>query len=65
MEPSANWESYKPSETIKEAQGYFGDKVDFYIDSGTKNSQPSTLIEINRGKMAVIRDGAVSISAYL
>ncbi|MDO8442794.1 MAG: L-threonylcarbamoyladenylate synthase [bacterium] len=63
--PSANWEGYKPAKTIKEAAKYFKSRIEFYIDLGTKKSLPSTLIEINRGKVALIREGAVSINAYL
>ena len=63
--PSANWEGCKSSKTIKEAQKYFQDNVDFYIDSGIKKSSPSTLIEIDNGEVIIIREGAVNICAYL
>lgn len=63
--PSANWEGSKPAKNIKEAMKYFKNEVDVYVDAGTKKSVPSTLIEISGGKMAVIREGAVNISAYL
>lgn len=63
--PSANWEGCESVKNVKEAIKYFKDGIEFYIDLGTKKSLPSTLIEINRGKMAVIREGAVNIRAYL
>ena len=63
--PSANWEGYEPAKTIKEAIKYFKGGIEFYIDLGAKKSAPSTLIEINKGKMMIIREGAISISAYL
>jgi len=63
--PSANWEGNDPAKTIKEAIKYFKGGIEFYIDLGAKKSAPSTLIEINKGKMMIIREGAISISAYL
>ncbi len=59
--PSANWEGSEYSKTIKEAQGYFGAKVNFYVDAGTKRSLPSTLIEIRNSKVMVLREGAVKL----
>ena len=41
-----------------EAKNYFGDKVDFYFPTKRKLSgQPSTLININKGKINIIRYG--------
>lgn len=57
--PSANRESEKPAETIKQAKEYFGDKVDFYLNSGTKIGEPSTLIRIKGEKVEVLRQGKV------
>lgn len=59
--PSANWEGYECSKTVKEAQKYFGGKIDLYVDSGTKRSLPSTLIEIKNGAVRVLREGAVRL----
>lgn len=55
--PSANFEGEKPATSIKEAQKYFGDKMNFYIDGGILKSKPSTLISIKNGKVFVIRKG--------
>ena len=55
--PSANREGLKPAATIKEAKAYFGDKVDFYLSEGKKESSPSTLIEIKKGKIIIKRKG--------
>ena len=60
--PSANKESGKPAETIKEAKNYFGDKVDIYIDGGKKIDEPSTLIGFDNKKIEIIRQGSVKIS---
>lgn len=63
--PSANWEGCVPSNNIKEAQKYFSDKVDFYVDAGTKKSLPSTLIEIKNGKLKLLRSGVVRVEELL
>ena len=40
--PSANPEGLTPAKSIGEAQGYFGDTVDFYVDGGiVMNETPS------------------------
>lgn len=46
--PSANPEGKPPAMTISEARDYFGDAVDFYVDSGAvENASPSQLIKVN------------------
>jgi len=55
--PSANFEGKKPAKTLTEAQKYFGDKIDFYIDGGKLKSKPSTLVCIKNGKVSIIRKG--------
>ena len=60
--PSANLAGKKPAHTCAEAKGYFGEKIDFYVDAGKLESQPSTLIEIgNNGIIKILREGAVII----
>lgn len=59
--PSANPEGLATAKNIKEAQNYFGDKVDYYIDWGNLDSLPSTLIKLENGKAVVLRKGAVTI----
>ena len=54
--PSANPEGYPPATTLDEAQKYFGSDVDFYVDGGTLDGKPSTLIRIENGEVEVIRD---------
>ena len=56
--PSANIEGEKPSQTLDQAKKYFGDNVEFYIDNGTVNQKPSTLIELKEdGSYKVLRQG--------
>ncbi len=59
--PSANPEGETPAETIEKAKSYFKDLIDFYIDGGILNSEPSTLISLKNGEIKVLRDGAVKI----
>jgi tRNA A37 threonylcarbamoyladenosine synthetase subunit TsaC/SUA5/YrdC len=44
--PSANPEGLPPAKNITEALGYFGDQIDLYIDGGTLEQKPSTLIDL-------------------
>ncbi len=60
--PSANFEGEPPAKTIREAKKYFGNKIEFYIDAGRLESKPSTLVKIEKGKLKVLREGAVKIA---
>lgn len=55
--PSANLEGETPARTVAEAQAYFGDKVDFYVDGGeVVNDKPSNLYSWNdSGDMEQLR----------
>ncbi len=46
--PSANLTGMPPSETIKQAKKYFGNKIDFYFDKGKIKNRPSIILEIKR-----------------
>jgi L-threonylcarbamoyladenylate synthase len=59
--PSANREGEKPAEKIKEAKGYFGNSVDYYIDGGKRVSEPSTLIRIKNENIEILRQGIIEI----
>lgn len=54
--PSANPENRPPAKTIGEAQGYFGDSVDFYVDSGVAfNEVPSNVYNLVSGELVQLR----------
>jgi L-threonylcarbamoyladenylate synthase len=54
--PSANLAGLEPAATIGQAQEYFGDEVDFYVDAGDLSAnRPSTLIRQNRGEFEALR----------
>ncbi len=59
--PSANTEGDKPSKNIKQAQKYFGENVDFYLDKGGMPIVPSTIVEIENGETKIVRKGAVKV----
>lgn len=53
--PSANPQGLNPSKTITEAKKYFESKIDLYINGGTRNSKPSTIISLIGGKIKILR----------
>ena len=59
---SANDPFQPVSNTIIEAQKYFGDNVDFYVDGGDLSAKsPSTIIRIINDDIEIIRQGSVRI----
>jgi L-threonylcarbamoyladenylate synthase len=58
--PSANPEKQKPAENITELKKYFGKEVDFYVQ-GKVNKLSSTLVEIKKGGITILRPGAKKI----
>lgn len=61
---SANEPDGIPASTVAQAQAYFGDQVDFYVDGGDlKDRPPSTVIGFKDGNIIVYRQGAVTITA--
>jgi len=56
--PSANPEGEPPAATIEDARNYFGDQVDLYLDGGTREGSPSTLMSMDeQGAVVVLRAG--------
>ncbi|HSX23814.1 MAG TPA: L-threonylcarbamoyladenylate synthase [Candidatus Saccharimonadales bacterium] len=59
---SANPPGQSSAGTIIQAQAYFGDTVDFYVEGGDlTDRKPSTLIRIVDDAIEVLREGAVDI----
>lgn len=59
---SANAPKQAPATTLKEAQTYFGDKIDFYVDGGDLSGHlPSTIIRVVDDAIEVLREGSVKI----
>jgi tRNA threonylcarbamoyl adenosine modification protein (Sua5/YciO/YrdC/YwlC family) len=60
---SANLPGKPTADTIAEAQKYFGEKVDFYVDGGDLSGRPpSTIIRVIDDAIDVIRQGAVKVN---
>jgi L-threonylcarbamoyladenylate synthase len=53
--PSANPEGLEPALNVIEAEKYFGDQVGLYVDGGTKQGSPSTLISLLDDQLKVLR----------
>ncbi|HSE60963.1 MAG TPA: L-threonylcarbamoyladenylate synthase [Candidatus Saccharimonadales bacterium] len=61
--PSANPEGQPTATTIAEAEAYFGDSVDGYVDGGIiADLTPSTVAGIVDDKLHIFRQGAVRIT---
>lgn len=54
--PSANPEGAPPAANIAEAEDYFGDSVDFYVNGGELRGNPSTVISLTDKEPKVLRD---------
>jgi L-threonylcarbamoyladenylate synthase len=63
LAPSANPQDEPTATTITEAQDYFADDVDGYVDDGTLEGRaPSTVVTITTpGELTIIRQGALRI----
>jgi L-threonylcarbamoyladenylate synthase len=53
--PSANLAGMPCAKTIREAKKYFEKKVDFYLDAGKIDKKPSTLIDIRKKEIKILR----------
>lgn len=59
---SANQPGAPTSTTVEQAQDYFGDQIDFYVDGGNlAGHEPSTIIRVVDDAVEVLREGAVVI----
>jgi L-threonylcarbamoyladenylate synthase len=59
---SANLTGQPTAVTVRQAEDYFGDKVDFYVDGGDLSDRsPSTIVRVVDDAIEVIRAGAVTI----
>jgi len=53
--PSANTEGGPPAKTIIQAEKYFKNKIDFFLNGGRLNRKPSRLITIEDGRIKSLR----------
>ena len=60
---SANMPGEAPAATVGEAQAYFGNTIDFYVDGGDlSDREPSTIIRVIDDAVEVVRQGAVVVN---
>ena len=60
---SANQPGEPPARNIAEAQAYFGDQVDFYVDGGDiGDREPSTIARLGEYGLQILRQGAARIT---
>ncbi|MEO8785025.1 MAG: L-threonylcarbamoyladenylate synthase [Candidatus Saccharimonadales bacterium] len=61
---SVNLPGQPEANTTAEAQNYFGNQVDFYVDGGDLSGQPpSTVIRVVDDAVDILRQGAVTINS--
>ena len=65
MTTSANPPSAPSATNIEQAKSYFGESVDFYVDSGDLSGrEPSTIIGFDEtGEIQIFREGAINSEA--
>lgn len=54
--PSANPEGLEPAKNIQQAKNYFLNKLDFYIDEGYVNANPSKIVKISENNVKILRN---------
>jgi len=57
--PSANKSGFAPALTKEDAINYFHDEVNFYLDGEVKQGKPSTIVDLSKDEIKVIRQGAI------
>lgn len=61
---SANPSGREPATSVSQARGYFGSRVDAYLDGGPAPAGPgSTVIELSGDRAVLIREGVIPVSA--
>lgn len=60
---SANYPNEPAADSVQSAAQYFGDSVDFYVDTGTVLAgQPSTVVRVVDDAIEVLRQGSIRIT---
>ncbi len=56
---SANIHGMKTPNKIKEIKMLFKDKINIYIDAGKLENKPSTIVDLSRKKVKILREGSI------
>jgi L-threonylcarbamoyladenylate synthase len=63
---SANLSGQPPCADAQELRRVFGNQLDVVLDGGpSAASVPSTVVDVSSGRLELVREGAVDVSAYL
>jgi L-threonylcarbamoyladenylate synthase len=63
---SANLSGQPPCVDAAEIRRVFGNQLDVVLDGGPSGaSVPSTVVDVSSGRLELVREGAVDVSAYL
>jgi len=63
--PSANPAGQTPPRRVQEAQAYFGDEVACYLDDGILPGEPPSTVVDARGRLSIVRPGAIAESVIV
>lgn len=58
--PSANKSGQKPAYNSDEVKKIFGNELDFIVSGSAKSNVPSTIVDLTKGDVRIIREGAIS-----
>ena len=58
--PSANRSGEKPAMNAEEAKEIFGEEVDFVMSGKASGGIPSTIVDLTKGGVKVVREGPIS-----
>lgn len=59
--PSANRSGQKPLLTFEEVKNEFGNEIGFIYEGNSLNGVPSTIVDLTKGSVKIIREGPISI----
>ena len=59
--PSANISGDKPALNTEEVKEIFGDQIDYIIEGSADGDLPSTILDLTKDEIAIIRQGSISI----
>lgn len=63
--PSANKSGKKPALTSLEVKEIFGDELGYILDGKSKGGVPSTIIDLTKEEVRIIREGPISLEDIL
>ncbi|QQS20549.1 MAG: threonylcarbamoyl-AMP synthase [Candidatus Moraniibacteriota bacterium] len=63
--PSANPQGAPSARTVKEAENFFGSRVDWYVDGGVLSGKASTVVRWDKDALILLREGAVTLPERL